>query len=95
MLPLPALQILALCDALDKIDADEIAACESTVSSWFTIPGWLGRGSCAGAGMPPALPTLPPLPSCRAPADIAGLQQPDGSFWGDEWGEVRVSVCSR
>lgn len=22
--------------------------------------------------------------------DIAGLQQPDGSFWGDEWGEVRA-----
>lgn len=21
-------------------------------------------------------------------ADVAGLQQQDGSFWGDEWGEV-------
>lgn len=27
---------------------------------------------------------------------IAGLQQPDGSFWGDEWGEVdtRFSYCA-
>ncbi len=27
---------------------------------------------------------------------VAGLQQPDGSFWGDEWGEVdtRFSYCA-
>jgi geranylgeranyl transferase type-2 subunit beta len=29
-------------------------------------------------------------------ADVAGLQQPDGSFWGDEWGETdtRFSYCA-
>eukprot|EP00850_Spirogloea_muscicola_P015386 SM000117S25506 [mRNA] locus=s117:281276:283699:+ [translate_table: standard] len=31
-----------------------------------------------------------------APPDIAGLQQPDGSFAGDEWGEIdtRFSYCA-
>jgi geranylgeranyl transferase type-2 subunit beta len=29
-------------------------------------------------------------------ADVAQLQQPDGSFWGDEWGETdtRFSYCA-
>jgi prenyltransferase beta subunit len=39
------------------------------------------------------------LASPRAPlrcADIASLQQPDGSFWGDVWGETdtRFSYCA-
>jgi geranylgeranyl transferase type-2 subunit beta len=51
---LSAIQILAICDALDKLDRDLV---------------------------------------CRY---IASLQQPDGSFVGDEWGEVdtRFSYCA-
>lgn len=30
-----------------------------------------------------------PAPAAAAvPADIAGLQQPDGAFAGDKWGEI-------
>mmetsp|Transcript_21800 Transcript_21800/g.29879 ORF Transcript_21800/g.29879 Transcript_21800/m.29879 type:complete len:364 (-) Transcript_21800:82-1173(-) len=51
---LSAVQILALCGALDQVDGDKVA-------------GY-----------------------------IASLQQPDGSFWGDKWGEVdtRFSYCA-
>ena len=28
-------------------------------------------------------------------ADIAGLQQPDGSFFGDDWGEVDTRLASQ
>lgn len=37
-----------------------------------------------------------PRPGAPALADIAALQQPDGSFWGDEWGETdtRFSYCA-
>ena len=32
----------------------------------------------------------------KAATYVASLQQPDGSFWGDEWGEVdtRFSYCA-
>lgn len=38
----------------------------------------------------------PPVVLPCSPADIAALQQPDGSFWGDEWGETdtRFSYCA-
>ena len=51
---LSAIQILALCDELDRLDRDKTAAY------------------------------------------VAGLQQPDGSFAGDEWGEIdtRFSYCA-
>jgi geranylgeranyl transferase type-2 subunit beta len=51
---LSALQILALCDALDRVDKEKVAAY------------------------------------------VAALQQPDGSFVGDQWGEVdtRFSYCA-
>ena len=44
-------------------------------------------------GISPSWPHSIVLPAL---ADVAGLQQPDGSFWGDAWGETdtRFSYCA-
>ena len=41
-------------------------------------------------------PTRHHLPPQLPFTDVASLQQPDGSFWGDEWGETdtRFSYCA-
>ena len=70
---LSAVQVLALYDALDRADTGRIAACA------------------------PPLSVLQPLELARflhavtfllVTADVASLQQADGSFAGDSWGEV-------
>lgn len=52
--------------------------------------GPAGASSCAVSYL------LPLLPNVLWPADVSSLQQPDGSFWGDEWGETdtRFSYCA-
>ena len=93
---LSALQILALYDELHRVDADAVARCECA-GRYGAV---LLRG-CTHLQRP--LPSAPdrhlslmaPLPG-PACAVVAGLQQPDGSFWGDAWGETdtRFSYCA-
>lgn len=71
---LSAVQILALYDALDRADTGRIAACAPR-------PAICPTASCAG--------NMPARCDCSlVTADVASLQQADGSFAGDSWGEV-------
>lgn len=104
---LSALQILALYDKLDLVDADRVASCMCSLLPMPAAPcllPLLSRSHCYCPPQPAAgLGTVPlTLACCLSPslrclhADVAGLQQPDGSFFGDEWGEVdtRFSYCA-
>ena len=100
---LSALQILALYDELHRVDADVVARCTCGGVEWA---GGGGGGPYARSydATPASTPTccslMTHLPSFLVPdcmhADVASLQQPDGSFWGDEWGETdsRFSYCA-
>lgn len=74
---LSAVQLLAICDSLDRVDPEPIAK----------------YGKCATTLQLPALTHAVLLSLHRY---VAGLQQADGSFAGDEWGEIdtRFSYCA-
>jgi geranylgeranyl transferase type-2 subunit beta len=80
---LSALQILALYDRIELVDGDKIAQCEwlEQLLTYYDISQLLG--------MLIGKTTL-------LLADVAKLQLPDGSFSGDEWGEVdtRFTYCA-
>lgn len=87
-----AVQILALYDRLDAVDADKTAACE------------LHHGVY---NMPPSESPAAQQTTCRYSsahdvadvsllgADVASLQREGGSFSGDEWGEVDTRCVDR
>ena len=108
---LSAVQILALYNKTDLLDADAVAACELGVLQALPAcqccacaPGMATQrsGACSYQGVSCTarhvvyVRSLPALSLCRViHADIAQLQQPDGSFTGDEWGEVDTRcVCN-
>ena len=112
---LSAVQILALYNKTDLLDADAVAACELGVLWALAGPAsmpvlclcprpkgnlvlWclIVAGSALYLQQPVYVWSLPALNLCCVfHADIAKLQQPDGSFTGDEWGEVDTRcVCN-
>jgi geranylgeranyl transferase type-2 subunit beta len=84
---LSAVQILAILGALDEVTIDETAA---TAAAGSTASGAaLEAASAEGSG-----PRF--LNRARTASYVAGLQQTDGSFVGDDAGEVdtRFSYCA-
>ena len=79
---LSALQVLALYDKLHLVDADQIAKCEQCCSHCVAF--------AAVANCVNMLPFryVQFVRYKPVPADIQGLQQADGSFTGDESGEI-------
>lgn len=98
------LQVLALLGRLDDVDAAAVSTCECArccpgldgacraalqccmalestrrAASHSARQHTTHRGAVAAWVLTPAGLLL---------ADVAGLQQPDGSFAGDEWGEI-------
>ena len=88
---LSAVQILALCGALDRINREQVAQCApSQLPLPLHVPK---RSSCLGTSRsnhtkplhgPVTLQSQHAVPC----ADVRSLQQPDGSFAGDDWGEI-------
>jgi geranylgeranyl transferase type-2 subunit beta len=81
---LSALQILALYDCLDLVKGEEITRCER--SDDLHGDAWEVHGASGVQGEERA--RSEPAHTSIHTADVAGLQRPDGSFSGDEWGEV-------
>jgi geranylgeranyl transferase type-2 subunit beta len=70
---LSAVQILAIVNKLDRIDKDKVASCILLIRQLTTRHRHI---------------TIIDYDMICASIDVVSLQQPDGSFLGDKWGEV-------
>ncbi len=75
---LSAVQILALYGALDRVNSEQILSCAP-----LSTPS---QDICCMCPM--SLPEVHAVLMSVSHADVSSLQQQDGSFAGDSWGEI-------